>query len=211
MDDDVRRGGLRTPPRAPTPRLSKRRPFAGRPDRRRAVCCPETGSLAWRYSHNRRQYPGGTNRVRTLFTSVGNEADRVGATQPVGFTYVDSRALRALHEAPCGSGGWSSRYFPNTVELIPHRGKGCLGEGCTDPPAWASPLVIGERFACVLARHACPTCRERVPVARRLTAGRVRPVGCRLYSRKATSGRISWSMNPPCLWIAWGGVVMSPF
>jgi hypothetical protein len=35
---------------------------------------------------------GLTNRVRTLFTSVGNEADRVGATQPVGFTYVDSHA-----------------------------------------------------------------------------------------------------------------------
>src|SRR5262245_49142696 len=62
-------------------------------------------------------------------TSVGHEADRVGATQPIGFTYVDSRAFRALDEAPHGSGGWSSEYFPNTVEFIPHRGKGCLGEG----------------------------------------------------------------------------------
>jgi hypothetical protein len=70
------------------------------------------------------------NRVRTLFTSVGNEADRVRATQPVGFAYVDAHAFRALDEVPCGSGGRISRYFPNTVEFIPHRGKGCLGEGC---------------------------------------------------------------------------------
>lgn len=73
-----------------------------------------------------------TNRARTLFTSVGNEADRVGATQPIGFTYVDARAFRALDEAPCGSGCWSSKYFPNTVEFIPHRGKGCLGEDWTE-------------------------------------------------------------------------------
>src|SRR5688572_10879547 len=70
-----------------------------------------------------------TNRVRTLFTSVGKEADRIGATQPIVFTYVDSRALRALYEAPCGSGGWSSRYFADTVGFSAHRGKGCLGEG----------------------------------------------------------------------------------
>src|SRR5262247_2850247 len=82
-------------------------------------------SFAWLARPVRR-----SNRVRTLFTSVRNEADRVGATQPVGFTYVDSHALRTLYEAPCGSGGWSSRYFPNTVGFIPHRGKGCLGEGC---------------------------------------------------------------------------------
>jgi hypothetical protein len=68
----------------------------------------------------RREWP---NRVRTLFTSVGNEADRVGPTEPVGFTYADSHALRALYEAPCGSGCWLSGYFPNTVELIPHQSK----------------------------------------------------------------------------------------
>jgi transposase-like protein len=89
------------------------------------------------------------NRVTTLFTSVGNEADRVGATQPIGFTYVDSRALRALDEPPCGSGCWSSRYFPNTVELIPHRGKGCLGEGCNGGfiPNYGERYRHGERIS----------------------------------------------------------------
>jgi hypothetical protein len=30
---------------------------------------------------------------------------------------------------PCGPGRWSSGYFPNTVEFIPHQSKGCRGEG----------------------------------------------------------------------------------
>src|SRR5262245_14880692 len=77
-------------------------------------------SFAWLARPVRR-----SNRVRTLFTSVRNEADRVGATQPVGFTSVDSHVLRALDEAPCGSGYWSSAYFPYTVECIPHQSQGC--------------------------------------------------------------------------------------
>jgi hypothetical protein len=85
------------------------------------------------FAIRRPNYP---NRVRTLFTSVGNEADRVGATQPIGFPYVDSHASRALDEEPCGSGCWSSEYFPNKVEFIPHQSKGCLGEG------WNYPKVI---------------------------------------------------------------------
>jgi hypothetical protein len=81
--------------------------------------------------------PGGNgadhpNRVRTLFTSVGNEADRVGLTQPIGLTHVGSLALKTHFYALCGSGCRSSGYFPNTVEFIPHQGKGCLDEGC--PP-----------------------------------------------------------------------------
>jgi hypothetical protein len=35
------------------------------------------------------------NRVRTLFTSVRNEADRVGPTSLIGLTQVGSLALRA--------------------------------------------------------------------------------------------------------------------
>jgi hypothetical protein len=31
--------------------------------------------------------------------------------------------LRALYEVPCGSGHWSSGYFPKKVELIPHQSK----------------------------------------------------------------------------------------
>ena len=42
---------------------------AGRVERGEAVLAPEIGMK-----------PGGTNRVRTLFTSMGNEADRVGPT-----------------------------------------------------------------------------------------------------------------------------------
>jgi hypothetical protein len=71
-----------------------------------------------------------SNHVRTSFTSVGNKADRVGPPEPVGFTHADSHASRALYYVPCGSGGWSSGYFPNTVEFIPHQSKRCLGEGC---------------------------------------------------------------------------------
>jgi hypothetical protein len=33
------------------------------------------------------------NRVRTLFTSVGNEADRIGPTEPIGFTHLGSDIL----------------------------------------------------------------------------------------------------------------------
>jgi hypothetical protein len=51
---------------------------------------------------------GGANRVRTLFTSVRNEADRVGPTSPIGFTHVGSLALRAHSCVPYGSGGWST-------------------------------------------------------------------------------------------------------
>ena len=42
-----------------------------------------------------------SNRVTTLLTSVGNEANRVGPPSPVGFTYAGSQALRALDEALC--------------------------------------------------------------------------------------------------------------
>jgi hypothetical protein len=64
--------------------------------------------------------------IRTLFTSVRNEADRVGPPSHIGFTHVNSHALRALYEVLCGSGCWSSECFPNTVESIPHQNKGCL-------------------------------------------------------------------------------------
>jgi hypothetical protein len=40
--------------------------------------------------------------------------------------HVDSHALRALYEVPYGSQSWSSGYFQNKVELIPHQSKGCL-------------------------------------------------------------------------------------
>jgi hypothetical protein len=78
------------------------------------------------------------NRVRALFTSVGNEADRVGPMSPIGLTHIDSHALRVLDEVPCGSGCWSSGYFPNTVECIPHQSKGCLDEGCSQTPTFSN-------------------------------------------------------------------------
>jgi hypothetical protein len=71
------------------------------------------------------KYASRTNHVRTSFTSVGNKADRVGPPEPVGFTHADSHASRALYYVPCGSGGWSSGYFPNKDELIPHQSKSC--------------------------------------------------------------------------------------
>jgi hypothetical protein len=40
----------------------------------------------------------------------------------------------------------------------------------------------------------------------RLTGGRVRPHGCRLYSTIATSGRIYQTVNPPRLYMAWAGL-----
>jgi hypothetical protein len=43
-----------------------------------------------------------TNRVRTLYTSVRNEADRVGPTSPIGFTHSGSLALRTSSDAPWG-------------------------------------------------------------------------------------------------------------
>jgi hypothetical protein len=58
--------------------------------------------------HRLRGLHGMANRVRTLFTSVGNEADRVGPTSPIGFTYIGSLALRASSYAPCSYGCWSS-------------------------------------------------------------------------------------------------------
>jgi hypothetical protein len=36
--------------------------------------------------------------------------------------------------------------------------------------------------------------------------GRVRPPGCRLYSTKATSGRVSQIVNPPRRWMSYAGV-----
>jgi hypothetical protein len=88
------------------------------------------------------------NHVRALFTSVGNEADRIGPTQSVGFTHIDSHVLRALHEAPCGSGRWSSGCFPNKVEFIPHQSKGCrLIVSFGEMGPWRSMLAsswIGE-------------------------------------------------------------------
>jgi hypothetical protein len=74
------------------------------------------------------------------FTSVRNEADRVGPMYPIGFTHVGSRALRAHFYARCGSGGWSSGSFLNTVECIPHQSIGCGDEG------WARrPLISASR------------------------------------------------------------------
>jgi hypothetical protein len=71
-----------------------------------------------------------TKRVTTSFTSVRNEADRVGPTSPIGLTHIGSLALRAHSYARCGSGGWSSGCFLNKVEFIPHQSKGCCDEGC---------------------------------------------------------------------------------
>ena len=51
--------------------------------------------------------------------------------------------MRALYEAPRGSGCWSSGCFPNTVEFIPHQSKGCLGEGCSMTGA-LTPIHTGD-------------------------------------------------------------------
>jgi hypothetical protein len=64
-----------------------------------------------------------TNRVRTLFTSVGNEADRVGPMYPLGFAHLGYHAFMAVSYAPYGSGCWLSGCFPNTVGFIPHGSK----------------------------------------------------------------------------------------
>jgi hypothetical protein len=63
---------------------------------------------------------------------------------PVGFTHVASHVLRALYEVPCGSVCWSSGYFPNKVELIPHQSKGCLDEGCNGKHGHDFLDVCGE-------------------------------------------------------------------
>jgi hypothetical protein len=63
---------------------------------------------------------------------------------PIGLTHVDSHALRALDEVPCGSGCWSSGYFPNTVEFIPHQRKGCLDEGWVGVPPFHSGVTYTE-------------------------------------------------------------------
>jgi hypothetical protein len=60
------------------------------------------------------------NRVNTLFTLARNEADRVRPTQPIGFTSLDSHALRALYEAPCGPGCWSISCILGKVGFIAH-------------------------------------------------------------------------------------------
>jgi hypothetical protein len=104
-------------------------------DRRAPLRAEEAGGVALPFAEvglEGRDLVGtqGANHVRALLTSVGNEADRIGLMSPVGFTHVDSHALRALDEVPCGSGSWSSRYFPNKVEFIPHQSNRCLDEGC---------------------------------------------------------------------------------
>jgi hypothetical protein len=55
---------------------------------------------------------------------------------------------------PCGSGCWSSGYFPNKIEFIPHQSNGCLDEGCRQ----LQETVDG-------AKAAVDTMLERVNVA----------------------------------------------
>ena len=66
----------------------------------------------------RRIDPVGANRVSTLFTLARNEADRIRPTQPIGFTYLASHALRALYEAPCGPECWSISCILGKVRLV---------------------------------------------------------------------------------------------
>ena len=75
--------------------------------------------------------------------------------------------MRALYEVPCGSGCWSSAYFPNKVEFIPHQSKGCLDEGCKTAEAQMADRVgyewragdyhdvrlLHERLGIPLLRH----------------------------------------------------------
>jgi hypothetical protein len=64
---------------------------------------------------------------------------------------------------------------------------------------WPGGWIVGGQFAVQKPIH-------WLSVAGRLTGGRLRLHGCRLYSTKATSGRMYRAVTPPCLWMSWAGL-----
>jgi hypothetical protein len=86
--------------------------------------------------------------TRSLLTWLQSNVLCQGAYRTFSAGCSWNPVLRALYEAPCGSGCWSNGYFPNKVEFIPHQSQGCLGEGCLEPLALgpAPPETAGIHF-----------------------------------------------------------------
>jgi hypothetical protein len=72
-------------------------------------------------------------------------------------------------------------------------------------PVLAVASCRGARTSSVLPENGADFCARLVRMEER-AGGRVRPPGCRLYSTKATSGRVSQIVDPPRRWMSYAGV-----